>query len=135
MKSVENNLAPDIDKYLAEVPENYRIALTDLRQKIKELAPLAKEVISYQIPTFKYFGSLVAFAAFKDHCSFFVMSKSIMESIKDDLKAYKTATATIHFTPEKPLCGTLVTKIVLARMKENELIQLARQAKKSRKKC
>jgi uncharacterized protein YdhG (YjbR/CyaY superfamily) len=132
-KSTDDIAVHDIDKYLAEVPENYKTVLENLRQKIKELVPDAREVISYQIPTIKYLGSLVGFAAFKNHCSFFVMSKALMESMKDELINYKTATATIHFTPEKPLPDALVTKIVLSRMHENEMIQLTRQTKKAGK--
>lgn len=68
-----------------------------------------------------YFCSLVGFAAFKDHYSFFVMSKVVMQAFfQEELKPYKTATATVHFAPEKPLPESLVTAIVEARMPENE---------------
>lgn len=117
-----------IDEYLIGLPENVVVALENLRQTIQSLVPEAEEVISYQIPTFKYFGSLVGFAAFKDHCSFFVMSKAVMEAFQEKLKPYKTATATIHFTPEKPLPESLVSAIVKARMRENE--ELASKKKK-----
>ena len=117
-----------IDDYLVGLTENVVEALENLRQNIRSLVPNAEEVISYQIPTFKYLGSLVGLAAFKDHCSFFVMSKSVMQSFQEELKPYKTATATIHFTPEKPLPESLVIAIVEARMRENE--ELANKKKK-----
>jgi uncharacterized protein YdhG (YjbR/CyaY superfamily) len=60
------------------------------------LIPEADEVLHYQIPTFKYHGALVGYAAFKDHCSFFVMSSGLMQEFKEELKDYSTATATIH---------------------------------------
>lgn len=109
-----------IDEYLTGLPENVIIALEDLRTLIKSVVPEAQETISYQIPTFKYLGSLVGFAAFKNHCSFFVMSPAVTKAFQEELKPYKTATATIHFTPEKPLPESLVTAIVKARITENE---------------
>ena len=112
--------AKDIDEYLAEVPDEYREALVKLRKAIKSAAPKAEELISYQIPTFKYHGPLVFFAAHENHCSFFVVSKSILVTFKKELKAYKTSGTTIHFTAENPLPSDLVKKIVKERIKENE---------------
>ena len=117
-----------IDDYLVGLTEKVVEVLENLRQTIQSLVPDADEVISYQIPTFKYLGSLVGLAVFKDHYSFFVMSKAVMQAFQEKLKPYKTATATIYFTPEKPLPETLVTAIVEARMRENE--ELANKKKK-----
>jgi uncharacterized protein YdhG (YjbR/CyaY superfamily) len=39
---------------------------------------------------------------------------------KGELKPFLRATATLHFTPEKPLPVALVKKIVKARIEENE---------------
>src|SRR5271169_960817 len=65
----------DIDEYLAGVPEPARTTLNKVRAVIRAaVPPEATEAISYRMPTFKYKGSLVAFAAFKNHCSFFPMS-------------------------------------------------------------
>ncbi len=60
-----------IDDYLALQTEDIRTGLEKLRKTIHSIIPNAEEAISYQIPTFKYHGSLVGFAAFKNHCSFF----------------------------------------------------------------
>lgn len=117
---MKNSTAKTIDEYLDALPEKEMIALHRLRKIIKSMVPMAEEIISYQIPVFKYHYSLVGFAAFKNHCSFFVMSKEVMKKFKEDLKSYRTATGTIHFTAEKPLPATLIKRIVKARMKENE---------------
>jgi uncharacterized protein YdhG (YjbR/CyaY superfamily) len=115
-----STLARDIDEYLAGVPENQRAALEKLRKTIKAAAPRATEAISYRIPTFKHQGHLVAFAAFKNHCSFFVMSPSVIKAHKDDLKPYQTAPGTVRFPVDKPLPVALVRKLVKARIEENE---------------
>ena len=111
----------DVDAYLAAVPEDARAALQNLRAQIKAAAPGADEIISYRIPTFRYRGrSLVAFSAHDNHCSLHLLSPTLMDAIKDDLKAYDTTKATIRFSPGKALPDALVTKLVQARIAENE---------------
>ncbi|MBN2167714.1 MAG: DUF1801 domain-containing protein [Actinobacteria bacterium] len=112
--------ASSVDDYLSRVPVESRVALELLRETIKSAAPMAEETISYKIPTFNYKGSLVAFAAFKNHLSFFVMSPAVMEAHSDELTGYKTGEATLHFTADEPLPGKLVEKLVKARIEENE---------------
>lgn len=113
--------AKTVDEYLAQLPKDARAALEELRKVIKAAAPEAEELISYQMPAYKHKGLLVFFAAFKDHCSFFVGGKSILKTIGKDLEKYETSGTAIHFTPDKPLPASLVRKIVKARIKENEL--------------
>ncbi len=112
--------AHTVDEYLAAVPPDARAALERLRATIRAVVPDATEVISYQIPTFRHRGSLVAFAAFQDHCSFFVMSPAVMKAHEKELARYDTSKGTIHFPAEKPLPAALVRKLVKARIAENE---------------
>ena len=120
--------AKNVDAYLAEAPEDARAALQKLRAQIKATAPGIEEIISYRIPTFRYQGrSLVAFSAHDNHCSLHLMSPALAAVIKDDLKAYKTTTATIRFTPDKPLPATLVAKLVQARIAENQAARAPRK--------
>ncbi|MFZ6009488.1 MAG: iron chaperone [Bacteroidota bacterium] len=111
--------AKNVDAYLKELPSPIRATLQKLRSAIRGAAPKAEELISYQIPTYKYKGALVHFAAFKDHCSFIVVSKDILQIFEKELKPFKTAGTTIRFTPDKPLSTTLVTKIVKTRVQQN----------------
>jgi uncharacterized protein YdhG (YjbR/CyaY superfamily) len=112
--------AKNVDDYLSTIPEEARSALENLRKIIKAAAPKADEIISYRIPTFVYYGPLVGFHATKNHCSFHLMSPSVMNRHKDELKPFDTTTATIHFSPDKPLPVSLVKKLVQARIEENE---------------
>lgn len=129
MKPSDETPLKNIDDYLVMLPVETREALEKLRGIIRAAAPEAEEVISYQMPAFKYKGSLVGFAAFKNHCSFFPMNSKTVEAFKNELKAYKTSKGTIQFTLEKPLPAALVKKIVKARIKENEEIALAKKNK------
>jgi uncharacterized protein YdhG (YjbR/CyaY superfamily) len=116
---MNNAAVTDIDSYLANQPENVRDALEKLRQTIKQLVPDAIEVISYQMPAFKYHGILVYFAAFKNHCSLFPGNAKIISQFKDELKEFVTSKGTIQFTLEKPIPDDLLKKIIIARMNEN----------------
>ena len=112
--------AETVDGYLATLPEDARVALAKLRKTIKVAAPKATEVISYQIPTFKHQGMLVAFAAFEGHCGFYIMSEKVLQNHAAELKEYELNKASIRFPASKPLPTTLVTKLVKARIEENE---------------
>ena len=113
--------ATTVDEYLAEVAEPAHSTLQKVRAMIRAAAPKeATEAISYGMPAFKYKGSLVGYAAFKEHCSFFPMSGTLIEEMQDDLKKYKTSKGTIQFPSDKPLPAALVKKLVKARVLENE---------------
>jgi len=118
--------ARDVDNYLSRLPDEQRAALEKIRQTIKSFVPDAIEVISYQVPTFKYQGRmLVSYAAFKEHCSFFPGAAPI-EAHRDELKSYQTSKGTIQFPASKPLPGALVKKLVKTRLEENERRQKKR---------
>jgi len=106
-----------IDATLAALPADQRAALQTLRQTIASAAPEAEEAISYGMPAFRYHGrSLVSYAAFKAHCSFFPMSSGLIEAHRDELAGYATAKGTLRFTPEHPLPTDLVERIVRERI-------------------
>ena len=117
-KSTDNNSIA-IDKYLESLPEQQRIALEKLRQTIKKIVPQAQEVISYQMPAYKYHGMLVSFAAFKNHCSFFPRNSKTVEQFEEELKDFSISKGTIRFTPEKPIPEVLLKKIIEARKNDN----------------
>jgi uncharacterized protein YdhG (YjbR/CyaY superfamily) len=112
--------AETVDGYLATLPEDARAALAKLRKTIKAAAPKATEVISYQIPTFRHEGMLVAFAAFEGHCGFYIMSPKVLNAYASELKDYELNKASIRFPANKTLPAALVTKLVKARIAENE---------------
>lgn len=124
----------NIDEYLSKLPEKERVVLEELRQTIKEAAPDAQEVISYQMPAFNYKGMLVYFAAFTRHCSLFGGNSTLTEDMKEELKDYKTSKGTIQFTVDKPLPKEIVKKIVSLRVIQNEMKNEKTASKKALKK-
>jgi uncharacterized protein YdhG (YjbR/CyaY superfamily) len=109
-----------VDDYLAALPAKERAVLQELRQVILSTAPEAEEVISYNIPLYKYHGHLVGFAAFKNHCSLFVTNSAVPKKFAKELGPYEVKHTTVHFSVEKPLPAALVRKIVKFRIAENE---------------
>jgi uncharacterized protein YdhG (YjbR/CyaY superfamily) len=120
MKKVKPGATPQtVDDYLAALPEESRTTLEKIRKTIKTAAPKATEGISYQMPMYKQHGMLVGFAAFRDHCSLFPGSK-VLETYKDELRAYQTSKGTIRFPISKPLPAALVKKLVKTCVAQNE---------------
>ncbi len=116
-----NNAPTNIDEYLADIPEPARGTLQTIRQIIRSVVPSeATEAISYRMPTFKYKGSLLGFAAFSNHCSLFPMNSRLIEVFKNELKDFKTSKGAIRFPVDKPPPAALIKKLVKTRMAENE---------------
>jgi uncharacterized protein YdhG (YjbR/CyaY superfamily) len=116
--------SPEIDAFLAALPDDIGRALQKLRRAIAAAAPEAVETISYSVPAFKYRGRpLVSFSAGrmgKGPCSFYVQSPAVMDAHRKDLASYATTKGTVHFTPDASLPDALVTKLVRARMAETD---------------
>lgn len=110
-----------VDEYLARVPQPARSTLKKVRAAIRSALPRqATEVISYQIPAFKYKGRpLVWFAAFSNHCSLFPTA-SLIAAFKNELKGFQISKGTIQFPVDKPLPAVLLKKMVKARLAQNE---------------
>jgi uncharacterized protein YdhG (YjbR/CyaY superfamily) len=110
-----------VDEYLERVPEPGRTTLQKVRQTIQSLVPEGTtEVISYQLPCFKYKGMLLAIGAFQNHCSLFAMNPAVQVMFEKELKPYKTSKGTIQFALDKPLPKGLIAKLVKARVAQIE---------------
>jgi uncharacterized protein YdhG (YjbR/CyaY superfamily) len=113
--------AGDVEAYLAAVPEPARTTLNTIRAVILSVVPPdATEGISYGMPSFRYKGALVGYAAFSTHCSFFPMDPAVIVAFQDELKKYETSKGTIRFAVDKPLPAALIKKLVKARIAAND---------------
>jgi uncharacterized protein YdhG (YjbR/CyaY superfamily) len=113
-----NTTYNNVDEYIQRFPENIQILLDKLRKAITKSAPEAKEVISYGMPAYKFFGMLVYFAAHKNHIGFYPTASAIAK-FKNELSDYKNSKGTVQFPLDKPLPTALVSKIVTFRVREN----------------
>ena len=118
--SAKRKVANTVDEYLTRVPEPARGTLKKIRAMIRSVVPAdASEAISYGIPSFKYKGWLVGYAAFANHCSFF--PGALPRKFADELKRFPTSKGTIRFPVDKPLPAALVKRLVRARIAQNKL--------------
>jgi uncharacterized protein YdhG (YjbR/CyaY superfamily) len=123
---------PEVEKYYASAPPESRTTLQELRGIVRAAASGASEVIGYQMPTFRYEGGLVAIGGWKTYCSLYVMSNAVLDTFAAELQPFMAAKSTLHFQNGEPLPRDLVTRLVQARVAENETSAAARNAKPAR---
>ena len=79
----------------------------------------AEERISYQMPTFALTGKdLVYSGAFKKHIGFYPPVRA--ENLRGETSIYEGAKGNSRFPLDKPIPYTLISKIMKARMRENQ---------------
>ncbi len=113
-----NKSYKSIDEYIDSQEPRLRSVLERVRKTIRAAAPDATETISYGIPTFKFYGNLVHFAAHKNHIGFYPGPSGI-EAFEEELKDYTTSKGTAQFLLHKPIPYELITNITKFRVKQN----------------
>ena len=108
----------NIDEYISSFPEGTQKLLAQVRATVRTAAPDAEEVISYQMPAFKFHGILVYFAAYKNHIGFYPGASGIAAFSKE-FSGYKWAKGSVQFPIDKPIPVDLISKIVKFRVRQN----------------
>ena len=119
----------DVDQYITGFPESTQKLLNQLRLMILKAAPGAEEVISYQMPAYKFHVMLVYFAGYDRHIGFYP-TPSGMEKFKKELSVYKMAKGSVKFPTDKALPLELITRMVTFRTKENVEKEAVRMSKR-----
>ena len=108
-----------VDEYLNQAPEPHRSTLITLRANLREILPDAEEEISYGMPAFKMKGKAVAgYAYFKNHCSYFPHSGTVLPELGDELADYEWSKGTLKFPIDSPLPGPLLRRLVEVRLEQ-----------------
>ena len=108
-----------VDEYLDTAPEPHVSTLRRLRAILRDVLPDAEETISYGVPAFKVAGKAVAgFAYFKNHCSYFPHSGSVLPELSDELADYRWSKGTLQFPIDQPLSESLVRRLVEVRLEQ-----------------
>ena len=89
-----------------------------MRLTIQKAAPEATEKISYAIPTFFLNGSLVHFAAFRNHIGFYPTGSGIA-AFQKELSKYKSSKGAVQFPMGSPLPLGLVSRMVKFRVRQS----------------
>jgi uncharacterized protein YdhG (YjbR/CyaY superfamily) len=108
-----------VDQYISVFPKHVQAMLQQMRETVQKAAPQAEEVISYNMPAFRFHGMLVYYAGNKAHIGFYPMPAAIV-AFKKELAGYVTSKGAIQFPLDKKLPVTLIKNIVRFRMLENE---------------
>ncbi len=108
-----------IDEYHAAFPAEVQTILAEIRKTIKQAAPNAKEVISYNMPAFRQHGILVYYAAYEKHIGFYSLPSG-NQAFQKQLAKYKQGKGSIQFPIDEPMPLKLITDMVKYRLKEDQ---------------
>ena len=107
-----------VDDYIAACPPKVRAILRRIRSTVRKAAPDAEERISYRMPSFTLNGTLVYYAAFKNHIGLYPPVRGDAKLLKDVAK-YANEKGNLRFPLDAPIPYGLIGRIVKARAKEN----------------
>ncbi len=111
-----------VDEYIGTFPKDVQLVLETVRRTVREAVPEAEEVISYNMPGFKFHGRLLYFSAYKNHYSLFGAGKAFNK----ELSRYLRPKGTLQFPYDEPVPVKLISEVAKQRAKEN----LEREKKK-----
>jgi len=106
-----------VDEYFKKVPSQALERMGTIRKEIKEMAPLAQEVISYNMPALKYKGILIYYAAYAKHIGFYAVPTT-HKAFEKELSEYKTGKGSVQFPHNKPLPLKLIKRMTKYRYEE-----------------
>ncbi|HLT09009.1 MAG TPA: DUF1801 domain-containing protein [Cyclobacteriaceae bacterium] len=110
----------EVEKYIAQFPENIQAILRKIRVLIKDTAPDADESMAYGMPAYKtYKKPLVYFAAFQNHIGFYA-TPSGHEAFEEELSRYKQGKGSVQFPLSQAIPYDLIERMVKFRVKENK---------------
>ncbi len=108
------------DEYINSFPKNIQDVLKKIRSTLQKAVPEAEEVISYQIPAFKFHGWIFYYSVYTNHYSLSCPPPfSVFEAFKKELSPYELSKSTIKFPLDKPVPVKLIEAMAKYRAKEN----------------
>ena len=108
-----------VDAYIQSAGGVARKKLQEVRSAIREVAPEARESISYGIPYYDYKGRLAWFGLHTNHIGLY-LRPPIIQKHRKELEGYVTTISAVHLPLDREIPVPLVKKLVRARMKINE---------------
>jgi uncharacterized protein YdhG (YjbR/CyaY superfamily) len=121
-----------VDQYIAHFPEQVQTILKQIRKVMKDnVPPEAEELISYQMPAFKYHGMLIFYSAYQHHIGVYTSPFKVFEALKEELAPYKRSKSTVQFPLHQPVPYALIGEMTKFRVKENRDKAAAKAAGKA----
>jgi uncharacterized protein YdhG (YjbR/CyaY superfamily) len=119
----------DIDEYIGTFPAEVQKVLQKVRQTIRDAAPDATEVISYQMPSFKQHGILVHFAAWAKHIGLYPPISGD-KTLEKAVARYAGPKGNLQFPLSEPIPYELIARIVKLRVKQDSAKAAAKRKKR-----
>lgn len=108
-----------VDEYISHMPAGHVEKLQLIRSTIKEAIPEAEEVISYNMPAYKFKRVLVYFALAKKHIGFYP-TPSAITAFTDQLIGFKQAKGSVQFPLNQELPLDLIAEMAKYRFREEQ---------------
>ena len=107
----------NVDDYIGAQTEQAQVRLRELRVIFRAALPDAAEVISYGIPTYKFPGGSLYFAAAKKHCAVYAAAVHLFP---DELRGLVGDKGTLRFPLDEPIPEELLTRLLVATVAERQ---------------
>src|SRR5262249_16724290 len=108
------------DEYLATFDGKHAAGLKAIRKAILAGVPQAEEVISYQIPGFKFHGWIFYLSAHKEHFSLSCPPPiAAFEEFSEQLTEYEQTKSALRIPMSSPLPLDLIRKMAAFQAKSN----------------
>ena len=119
---MKNDLANDVDEYIAKCPKEAQDKLMEIRAAIRSVAPDATERTDYfQIPGYSYEGydydGMFVWFSFKKPSVRLHVRPPVIQEHEKELVGYATTKAIVSFRVDEEIPITLVKKLVKASIK------------------
>jgi len=111
-------LPQDIDSYISQFPAEVQAILQRIRETICEVAPDARETISYQMPAFKQHGILVYFAVWKQHIGLYPPISG-HPTLEKAVARYAGPKGNLQFPLNEPITYDLIKRILTHRVAQD----------------
>jgi uncharacterized protein YdhG (YjbR/CyaY superfamily) len=121
---------PDIDGYISQFPAETRSILKRVRATIRRAAPGARETMSYQMPAFRQHGTLVYFAAWKEHIGLYPPITGD-KALEKAVALYAGPKGNLQFPLDEPIPYDLIERVVKLRVKQESAKAEAKRKKRS----
>ena len=111
-----------VDDYISNSAEESQFILNEIRKIIKSTIPKAEEVISWNVPFYKFNGPVAGFAVYKDHVSFGIANRVIESEIRKALEknGYKTGKKTLQIKFQQKVPIKFIKQLLRSQIKFNE---------------
>lgn len=105
-----------VDEYIAGLPPEVQTIVQNIREMIKQLAPLVEERISYGMPAYFMGKGYFSFAVWKNHIGFYPLTAAM--AADPVLAKYKGTKSSIHIPLQQPVAYDVIQKLIAIRLRK-----------------